>query len=431
MKLIKGLTNIFLIMVVLTSVSCSAKLSSPSSTVDNNDETKLDVGSVSGTVSNIAQTANIRSEPLSSVDATSTPETGQKKIPPPTSLNSPITASLPTNRAPDRLEPNTPSPTVTPISTVVRSSTNADTAEQTPLSPGNISANRPSDTVPNLNILTLPLQWQFLSPVYTKYVNVFGVHLFATENTSQSKILHASSILAEYLDNDENGVPDNPEVVKVLVDSNASVVMFATEEDAEVAEHLLPEKYHDMLDRGELRTQDLHAEETNPRISDGGFDASLEEILHLITSVGYSQMYPEYFGENATSQISNHMDSARGGHFEETSSEDCEDDGPSEDWQSGQCAMPPLGQYARDAWYSYEDTTCDYACMITEYFYWSLTSLLGAHNGDQRCNEIEPEWDLCTAKEVKLKDPAIYNLLTDPKFALPKILPDGIYNPMP
>ena len=151
----------------------------------------------------------------------------------------------------------------------------------------------------------------------------------------------------------------------------------------------------------------------------------------MITSVGYSQMYPEYFGENATSQISNHMDSARGGHFEETSLEDCEDDGPSEDWQSGQCAMPPLGQYARDAWYSYEDTTCDYACMITEYFYWSLTSLLGAHTGDQRCNEIEHEWDLCTAKEVKLKDPAIYNLLTDPKFALPKILPDGIYNPMP
>ena len=63
MKLIKGLTNIFLIMVVLTSVSCSAKLSSPSSTVDNNDETKLNVGSVSGTGSNIAQNDNIRSEP--------------------------------------------------------------------------------------------------------------------------------------------------------------------------------------------------------------------------------------------------------------------------------------------------------------------------------------------------------------------------------
>ena len=68
-------------MVVLVSVSCSDKLSSPSSAVDDNNETKLDVGSVNGTGSNIAQTANIPSEPPTSINATSTPEIVQKKIP--------------------------------------------------------------------------------------------------------------------------------------------------------------------------------------------------------------------------------------------------------------------------------------------------------------------------------------------------------------
>ena len=42
-----------------------------------------------------------------------------------------------------------------------------------------------------------------------KYVNVFGAHVFATEKTPDSKVLHAATILAEYLDNDEHGKPDN------------------------------------------------------------------------------------------------------------------------------------------------------------------------------------------------------------------------------
>ena len=39
---------------------------------------------------------------------------------------------------------------------------------------------------------------------FAKYVNVFGVHVFATARTPDSKVLHAGTILAEYLDNDEN-----------------------------------------------------------------------------------------------------------------------------------------------------------------------------------------------------------------------------------
>ena len=85
-----------------------------------------------------------------------------------------------------------------------------------------------------------------------------------------------------------------------------------------------------------LRVQGLYGSETKPEY---GFDASLEEILHLISSVGYAQAYPDVFGEEAASTIAAYMDTARGGHFEERQAADCEDDG------NGPCALPPGREY--------------------------------------------------------------------------------------
>ena len=44
-------------------------------------------------------------------------------------------------------------------------------------------------------------------PHLAKYVEVFGLHVVATESSSDAKVLHAATILAEWLDNDEDGVP--------------------------------------------------------------------------------------------------------------------------------------------------------------------------------------------------------------------------------
>ena len=40
---------------------------------------------------------------------------------------------------------------------------------------------------------------------FTKQVEVFGLHIYATNTTGDEKLLHAASILAEYIDNDEEG----------------------------------------------------------------------------------------------------------------------------------------------------------------------------------------------------------------------------------
>jgi hypothetical protein len=132
------------------------------------------------------------------------------------------------------------------------------------------------------------------------------------------------------------------------------------------------------------------------------FDASLEEILHSITQNGYALAYPEIFGEKTGTSVADAMDVARGGQFIE---------------------IPE--QYPESAWYSYTDPSCNYMCMITEYMYWGLTSILGAQAS--RLDIIGKEWQYNTAELVQTGDPALYSLLTDDQYKFPTHLPDGTY----
>jgi hypothetical protein len=100
------------------------------------------------------------------------------------------------------------------------------------------------------------------------------------------------------------------------------------------------------------------------------------------------------------------MDVARGGHFER---------------------VPAA--YPAEAWYSYDDRTCNYECMATEYFYWAHTTLLAAQGDPNRCAEIADEWRPCTPEDLAEIDPLVTALLRDPELGLPTVLPDGDYRP--
>jgi len=155
--------------------------------------------------------------------------------------------------------------------------------------------------------------------------------------------------------------------------------------------------------------QDLYGYETNPDFNQNElnlfFDASLEEILHLITHGGYANVYPKIFGENSGTHIAEAMDIARGGYFEKVPDE-----------------------YPEDAWFTYYDKTCDYSCQITEYTYWALTSILGAQDYPGRLDEIQHEWKLNTHEKVSIVDYTVYAILTNPQYKLPTVLPDGNYD---
>ena len=230
---------------------------------------------------------------------------------------------------------------------------------------------------------------------FNRKVMVFGIAIYAVPGIDDKRLLHAANIMAQYLDNDENGIVDNELVLEKMLANNAFMFMWNSESD-----------FNNITMPDNAIGQDLGNDETVPEWHTNGqigrFDASLEEVWHIITSTGYAYAYPDVFGEETGTSLSNAMDIARGGNF---------------------TTIP--NPYPSEAWYTYDDETCTYECMNTEYIYWSMTSILGAQTN--RLDEISQEWDLNTVELVQNNDTAVYALLTNLEYKFPIILPDGTY----
>jgi hypothetical protein len=237
-----------------------------------------------------------------------------------------------------------------------------------------------------------------LSQVFSKETEVFGIKIYATSTTLDSDVQHAAKIMAEYLDNDEDGIADDSAVITSMINSKATLVMFKDEAEQDSANLSI-------LESSGLNAQNLFGEETIPNgSSTGKFDASLEEILHLITDYGYVKVYPTAFSLT-TSLLTEAMDIARGGNFQTIPS-----------------------SYPAGAWYTYYDETSDYATQATEYLYWGLTSILGGQSFTGRLDAIKDEWTLNTSVKVQSTDTKLYSLLTDTQYKLPTVLPNGEYS---
>ena len=231
-------------------------------------------------------------------------------------------------------------------------------------------------------------------PNYNRKVVVFGIDIYAVSEVTDTNLLHAANLLAQYLDNDEDGIVDNQAVIDAMLANKAYMVMWKNESDLDNA----------FID-GRIG-QDLGNDETHPNFVKNGrtgtFDAALEEVWHIVTHAGHESAYPNVFGTGIGTSMSNAMDTARGGQF---------------------TTIP--NQYPANAWYSYDDQTCDYSCQAGEYIYWVMSSILGAQ--ENRLNEIQHEWKLNTKQKVQDTDTAAYALLTDPQYKFPTALPDGTY----
>jgi len=154
-----------------------------------------------------------------------------------------------------------------------------------------------------------------------------------------SKVQHAINVAAQYLDNDGDGIADTAVACDVKKNT-ALLFMAATDAGSEKVknDHTFMEKIY----KKHNYTQDLWGSETHPgsNVANGDpFDATLEEVLHLITN-GYAAVWPEAFAfRNSKSKLTKAMDKARGGVFEK-----------------------PPKSYPSNAWYTYNDSTCDYGC---------------------------------------------------------------------
>jgi hypothetical protein len=248
----------------------------------------------------------------------------------------------------------------------------------------------------------------FALQVFTKYVNVLDcIHIYAEESVSDSKVLHAAAIAAELLDNDEDGVIDDINVQETLLTKQTIMPLFAYE--GSNAEELLFDNFDLLVEEyNYCAGAVLYNNEIDP--NNPGFwgnDASVEEILHTINACSHVEIYPYFFGlEPNSSQMSDAMDIARGGQF---------------------LSIP--NNYPEEAWYHYDDWTCDYECMAMEYLYWCIVTNMELLDNNMICNGISDEWELCSQDDFQNTDVLMYNIITNPDLKIPQLAPDGNYCP--
>ncbi|WP_109098121.1 hypothetical protein [Aquimarina sp. AU58] len=231
---------------------------------------------------------------------------------------------------------------------------------------------------------------------FNRKVMVFDIPIYAVAAVEDVKLLHAANLMAQYLDNDEDGSIDNTTIHNSMKSNKAFLFMWKTEADRD---NFNPPA-------GFKVGQDLGADETVPAWHTNGhtgsFDAALEEVWHIITNGGHERAYPRVFSSQSGSEISKAMDVARGGNFQS-----------------------PPASYPASAWYTYDDTTCDYNCQVGEYLYWVMSSMLGAQ--ENRLSEIDNEWRLNTRAKVEATDTKAWAIFTNPAYKMPAKLPDGTY----
>ena len=240
---------------------------------------------------------------------------------------------------------------------------------------------------------------------FDRFINVLGVlQFYAEPGVSDVKLLHAASIGAELLDNNEDGFIDDVELGEQLSSVNAVMPLFLAE--GSPAEEAMMDNFDGTFCVHAV----LYSEEIAPDSPLDWFsEASLEEILHTINGCGHVELYPSMFAlwPAGASQLAQAMDLARGGQF---------------------LGVP--GSYPEEAWFHYTDVTCDYECMAIEYLYWALASNMGVLNTPDICNAIAEEWELCSPELLASTDLMISWIISNPLNKLPQLAPNGIYCPV-
>ena len=221
------------------------------------------------------------------------------------------------------------------------------------------------------------------SAIYDKSAVVFdAVVICGTSGVSQDKLDHASAVAAQWLDNDQDGVVDEPRLLAQLEMTEPAVLM--TENGIGVWSGIRTL----IAKRGIAGTQDLGAQETNP--NGGRRDAAPEEIHHVIMNNGWQRLLPDTFSEV-----------------------DADNSVLRQAWQ----------QAETEELYSYDDPTCDSTCKVTEFVYLATAAYLGS-DADLQTDELRIQ----DQQQLRESAPTVVEIFESSDYTYPLIMwPDGNY----
>ena len=262
-----------------------------------------------------------------------------------------------------------------------------------------------SSNLPTFEILNEHPKLNCLNKTMDVFIDIFGVWVISTKFAPENYVLHTANVLAEFIDNDSDGIPDDADVLKYLVENNYVVPVWTTRDRSDFWTKARGTYCEDNIGMAASMYYDEDEWALGGIKNKGTWDTNLEEVWHVVTR-GWSWAYPEAFSVEKPSLLTDAMDIARGGYFEDVPS-----------------------QYPSEACYKYYDESCEYQCQASEYIYWALMANIGALDPrlTNKCDDSAHEWNICTATELRNKDKLISQLLNDKGFRLPARIPDGSY----
>ena len=283
----------------------------------------------------------------------------------------------------------------------------------------NTNRDTSNDTVVQFEIVDTYPHAACLNTHLDVFINVFGIYVVSTSSIPEVYQQHTANVLAQYIDNDADGVPDDEKIIANLRDRLAVFPVWTPELrekvfsepcDVHTAASMYRGNSDDDSDAWALNGGITSTNNINTR-SGVNWDTNLEEVWHLISSA-YYQVYPEYFAdgrdcESCTgeySKLTDALDAARGGRFFEAPS-----------------------TYPEGAWYTYD---IPYVGQAHEYMYWILMANFNALDPSitTYCENVYAEWrGGCNKEELKQKDVLAYDLLNNYGFKIPTVIPDGNY----
>ena len=243
-----------------------------------------------------------------------------------------------------------------------------------------------------------------MDKTFNSLINVFGIYVISTSEVPKKYLQHTANVLAQYLDNDADGKPDDQKVASYLADNGYVFPLWT----ASARDKFWEQAAGTPCEEGVKMAASLYYPGDQWAI--GGiklnkeWDTNLEEVWHLVTAAFY-EVYPEDFSDKPSSgsTLVRSMDKARGGSFQE-----------------------PPSRYPSNAWYTNGEGP--YEVQAHEYLYWALMSNFNALSAvPGKCQEVQPEWKVCTKKDLKKRDPGAYKLLNQRGYAIPTKIPDGRY----
>ena len=270
----------------------------------------------------------------------------------------------------------------------------------------------PEGRLPSFELLSEHPTIPCMNTSFSTFVDVFGVFVVATEGAPSDYVIHTAHVLAQYLDNDEDGVPDDAAVHAALIAGNYVVPVWQAAQRDAFHEGARGTYCEDNTGMAASMYYDEDEWALGGIEQAGTWDTNLEEVWHVVT-VGWAKAYPEAFGADLDDQgqvirsrLTDAMDAARGGQFIETPA-----------------------RYPDDAWYTYDDASCGYPCQAHEYVYWILMANMGALDPawTDKCEGSRAEWFVCDRDALQARDPLAFDLLNTQGFKVPTRTPDGSY----